>query len=120
MPELPEVETTLRGIEPAIALQVISGITVRQGSLRWPVTEGLAQIVEGQRVTQVRRRAKYLILNLEHGSMLIHLGMSGSLRLVQPDAELRKHDHIDVGCGLNRTIINYLVWALSPYQMISA
>ncbi|CAI8381544.1 MAG: Formamidopyrimidine-DNA glycosylase [SAR92 bacterium MED-G29] len=126
MPELPEVETTLRGIEPAIALQVISGITVRQGSLRWPVTEGLAQIVEGQRVTQVRRRAKYLIINLEHGSMLIHLGMSGSLRLVQPDAELRKHDHIEMRMG-NGAILRYhdprrfgcWLWSESDHHQLS-
>ena len=78
MPELPEVETTLRGIEPWLANQRIVQITVRQPSLRWPVTVGMATIVQGQLVLAVTRRAKYLIVELEYGSMLIHLGMSGS------------------------------------------
>ena len=94
MPELPEVETTLRGIEPWLANQRIVQITVRQPSLRWPVTVGMATIVQGQLVLAVTRRAKYLIVELEYGSMLIHLGMSGSLRLTARDADWRKHDHI--------------------------
>lgn len=106
MPELPEVETTLRGIEPAIAGQVIRRIQVRQGSLRWPVNPNLAQLVEGQTVRQLSRRAKYLLMHLEHGSMLVHLGMSGSLRLVQPNAELRKHDHIEMSMG-NGSILRF-------------
>ncbi|MDG1164268.1 MAG: DNA-formamidopyrimidine glycosylase family protein, partial [Porticoccaceae bacterium] len=106
MPELPEVETTLRGIEPAIVQQVISHFTVRQASLRWPVTVGISELVEGQRITLVYRRAKYLIIQLERGSMLIHLGMSGSLRLVQPGAELRKHDHIEMQMS-NGSVLRY-------------
>ena len=94
MPELPEVETTLRGIESAITGQVIRSIRVRQSSLRWPVNPNLAQLVEGQTVIRLSRRAKYLLMHLEHGSMLVHLGMSGSLHIVQPNTELRKHDHI--------------------------
>ena len=82
MPELPEVETTLKGIEPFIKEQKINKLIVRQGSLRWPVTEGIESIVEGQTVIAVSRRAKYLIMQLERGSMLVHLGMSGSLRVV--------------------------------------
>ena len=96
MPELPEVETTLRGVEPWIAGQIIDLVTVRQGSLRWPVTEGMAEIVQGQTVIGVKRRAKYLIIQLEYGSMLIHLGMSGSLRLTDRDLAWRKHDHIEM------------------------
>jgi|TARA_B110000240_G_scaffold33565_1_gene36329 formamidopyrimidine-DNA glycosylase len=96
MPELPEVETTLRGIEPWLANQRIVQITVRQPSLRWPVTVGMATIVQGQLVLAVTRRAKYLIVELEYGSMLIHLGMSGSLRLTARDADWRKHDHIEM------------------------
>tara|TARA_B110000046_G_scaffold183671_1_gene220282 strand:+ start:2622 stop:3428 length:807 start_codon:yes stop_codon:yes gene_type:complete len=96
MPELPEVETTLRGIEPWVAGQIIDLVTVRQGSLRWPVTKGMAAIVQGQTVLAVTRRAKYLILQLDHGSMLIHLGMSGSLRLTDRDLKWRKHDHIEM------------------------
>ena len=96
MPELPEVETTLKGIEPFIKEQKITRLIVRQGSLRWPVTEEIDVIVEGQTVIDVTRRAKYLIIQLERGSMLVHLGMSGSLRVVRPDTEWRKHDHIEL------------------------
>jgi formamidopyrimidine-DNA glycosylase len=96
MPELPEVETTLRGIEPWLTQQTIDKLTIRQASLRWPVTSGLSNLVEGQTILAVRRRAKYLIIQLEHGSMLVHLGMSGSLRVVEPETELRKHDHIEM------------------------
>jgi|TARA_B110000285_G_scaffold32894_1_gene34405 formamidopyrimidine-DNA glycosylase len=104
MPELPEVETTLRGIEPWIAGQVIDQVTVRQGSLRWPVTPNMAEIVQGQTVVAVTRRAKYLIIQLEHGSMLVHLGMSGSLRLTDRDLEWRKHDHIEMQLSNGSTL----------------
>ena len=106
MPELPEVETTLRGIEPWIADQIITQLNVRQGSLRWPVTPGLAKIAQGQKVCALRRRAKYLIMQLERGSMLIHLGMSGSLRLVEPETEWRKHDHIEMQMS-NGSVLRY-------------
>ncbi len=96
MPELPEVETTLRGIEPHIAGTVIEQLSVYNGSLRWPVTEGISEIVKGQRLLSLTRRAKYLLLHLEQGSMMIHLGMSGSLRLVDKNTERRKHDHIEM------------------------
>ena len=104
MPELPEVETTLRGVEPWIAGQIIDLVTVRQGSLRWPVTEGMAEIVQGQTVIGVKRRAKYLIIQLEYGSMLIHLGMSGSLRLTDRDLAWRKHDHIEMQLSNGSTL----------------
>ena len=96
MPELPEVETTLRGIEPHIAGTEVEQLRVFNGSLRWPVTEGLSEIVKGQRLLSLTRRAKYLLLHLERGSMMIHLGMSGSLRLVDKNTERRKHDHIEM------------------------
>jgi formamidopyrimidine-DNA glycosylase len=106
MPELPEVETTLRGVEPWIANQIITQLNVRQSSLRWPVTPGLAKIVQGQKVCALRRRAKYLIMQLERGSMLVHLGMSGSLRLVEPETEWRKHDHIEMQMS-NGSVLRY-------------
>jgi formamidopyrimidine-DNA glycosylase len=106
MPELPEVETTLRGIEPRLRGQHINQVTVRQPSLRWPVTDNLQAIVQGQQVKSIFRRAKYLILELEQGSMLIHLGMSGSLRLVTLGAEWRKHDHIEMQMS-NGSVLRY-------------
>jgi len=104
MPELPEVETTRRGIKPWVHQQKIVRLIIRQGSLRWPVTEGLPELVRGQIIVGVMRRAKYLILKLEHGSMLVHLGMSGSLRVAKPDTPWRKHDHIELQLGNGATL----------------
>ncbi|MFN2381554.1 MAG: bifunctional DNA-formamidopyrimidine glycosylase/DNA-(apurinic or apyrimidinic site) lyase [Guyparkeria sp.] len=96
MPELPEVETTRRGIEPFLAGHQIEGVTVRDPRLRWPVREDLPQFLTGRPVKAVERRAKYLLLCLDHGDrVLIHLGMSGSLRLEDPGNPPRKHDHVE-------------------------
>jgi formamidopyrimidine-DNA glycosylase len=94
MPELPEVETTRRGIEPHLVGKSVREVIVRHRGLRQPVSESLDDIV-GDRFTAVRRRAKYLILDLRHsGCLLVHLGMSGSLRIAEPSADFKKHDHI--------------------------
>lgn len=95
MPELPEVETTLRGIAPHLEGQTISGLLVRNPSLRWPVPPEVAR-AEGQQVVLCRRRAKYLLVELQRGGLMIHLGMSGSLRVCDPDDRPRKHDHVDI------------------------
>lgn len=96
MPELPEVETTLRGIEPALSGRVVEQVVVRNASLRWPVTDEVCR-AEGQRVARCRRRAKYLLIELEEqGGLLIHLGMSGSLRICAAGDAPRKHDHFDL------------------------
>ncbi len=96
MPELPEVETTCRGIRPHVEGHTVSNVIVRNGRLRWPVDEGLAEIVGGRVLRAVSRRAKYLLLRFDVGILLVHLGMSGSLRVVNPSAAVGKHDHIDV------------------------
>jgi formamidopyrimidine-DNA glycosylase len=96
MPELPEVETTCRGIAPALVGERISEVIVREPRLRWRVPRGLAQRAQGQQVRAVRRRAKYLIVDLERGAMIIHLGMSGSLRVLTANAVPLTHDHIDI------------------------
>jgi formamidopyrimidine-DNA glycosylase len=95
MPELPEVETTLRGIKPHLLNQRTSRVIIRNPNLRWPVpTETLK--AEGQKFISLNRRGKYLLLKMEKGGLIIHLGMSGSLRiLLQPQAP-EKHDHIDI------------------------
>ena len=97
MPELPEVETTLRGIAPALQGRCITDIVVRNPSLRWPVPVEVGQAA-GQEVSACRRRAKYLLLDLagRRGGLMIHLGMSGSLRVCPADEEPRKHDHVDI------------------------
>ncbi|WP_028450414.1 bifunctional DNA-formamidopyrimidine glycosylase/DNA-(apurinic or apyrimidinic site) lyase [Chitinibacter tainanensis] len=96
MPELPEVETTRRGIEHHLLQQTIADIIVRNPRLRWPVPAELAQILPGQTILSVRRRAKYLLLEVERGTVLIHLGMSGNLRVLTENYPAEKHDHIDL------------------------
>ncbi|MFT7218774.1 MAG: formamidopyrimidine-DNA glycosylase [Candidatus Azotimanducaceae bacterium] len=96
MPELPEVETTRRGIEPHILNRPIARVLVRQASLRWPVSPELSQMLVGQTFTAIDRRAKYLLFETGSGRMMVHLGMSGSLRLAAIDHPLKKHDHIDI------------------------
>jgi formamidopyrimidine-DNA glycosylase len=95
MPELPEVETILRGISPALSGRTISEVRVRNAALRWPVTDEVEQAC-GQRISGLQRRAKYLLITLESGGLMIHLGMSGSLRICAEDDEPRKHDHVDI------------------------
>ena len=96
MPELPEVETTRSGIAPYCEGQTIDRIQVRNSALRWPVPEDIAARMEGQVIRTVERRAKYLFLNLDHGSAIVHLGMSGSLRIITDNTPEQKHDHIDL------------------------
>lgn len=95
MPELPEVETTRRGVGPHLVGQRIERIVVRDRRLRWPVPDAVWR-AEGQRVATLERRAKYLLAGLERGGLLMHLGMSGSLRIVAAGADARTHDHFDL------------------------
>lgn len=95
MPELPEVETTCRGIAPHIEGQTIKQVIIRQPKLRWPVPETLAQTLTGLSIQSVSRRAKYLLFSTASGTMLLHLGMSGSLRIISSGQAAGKHDHID-------------------------
>jgi formamidopyrimidine-DNA glycosylase len=95
LPELPEVETTLQGIAPALRGRTICEVRVRNMALRWPVTDEV-QLACGQRVTHIHRRAKYLLIELETGGLMIHLGMSGSIRICDENDEPLKHDHVDI------------------------
>ena len=96
MPELPEVETTRRGIEPHVMGKSVTEVIVRRHDLRQPVSEDLSEI-EGHEIRGVQRRSKYLLLTIEDGStLLIHLGMSGSLRVIPPSADWKTHDHVGV------------------------
>ena len=96
MPELPEVETTRRGIAPHVEGRVIERVLLRRGDLRWPIPRAIRSALPGQRVETVERRAKYLLLHTQAGSALLHLGMSGMLRVLPPDAPLGAHDHVDI------------------------
>jgi len=95
MPELPEVETTVRGIEPFLAGRRIRDIRVREPRLRWPVNREVEK-AKGRRVTGVTRRAKYILVHLDDGNLLIHLGMSGSIRVLEQPPEPGRHDHFDI------------------------
>ncbi len=101
MPELPEVETTCRGVRPHLVGRTVMSLTVREDRLRWPVPAALKRL-EGHRVEAVERRAKYLLIRNPVGTAIVHLGMSGSLRVSEPALELRKHDHVllDLDSGL--------------------
>lgn len=95
MPELPEVEVSKLGITPHIKDEVIAEIIVRQPQLRWLVPDELQQL-KGQKITSIERRAKYLLLNTQRGAIIIHLGMSGSLRVLLHQHPAGKHDHVDL------------------------
>jgi formamidopyrimidine-DNA glycosylase len=96
MPELPEVEVTCRGIAPALTGNRVFAVIARTPALRYPLPENLEQKLVGQRLAAVSRRGKYLLLDFGHGHLLIHLGMSGSLRLVPAGQPAEKHDHFDL------------------------
>lgn len=99
MPELPEVETTCRGVRPHVEGKTLNAVVVRNARLRQEVDPQLEDHVGGQVLRRVGRRAKYLLLDFEHGSLIIHLGMSGSLRVVEAGTPAAAHDHVDLVFG---------------------
>ncbi len=104
MPELPEVETTRRGLAPHLEGRRITGVTLRRPDLRWPIPAEINQILPGQHITGVRRRAKYLLFDTEPGSALLHLGMSGCLRVLPPSTTIGPHDHVDFALDSRRVL----------------
>ncbi len=96
MPELPEVETTRRGVEPALSGQIPREVVVRCERLRWPVPVPELRAWCGAPIERVGRRGKWLILSSERGHVLIHLGMSGCLRVLPAETPPQKHDHVDL------------------------
>jgi len=96
MPELPEVETTLRGIKPHIEHQLIKDIIIRHYQLRWPVPRDLQDKLKHKKIKKIERRAKYLLISVAEGTIILHLGMSGSLRILAQPLLPKKHDHIDI------------------------
>ncbi|UDG81299.1 Formamidopyrimidine-DNA glycosylase [Candidatus Profftia lariciata] len=105
MPELPEVETICRGIEPYLVGYSIQNLIVRQANLRWPISNELIKL-KNKIVLSVQRRAKYLLIELNNGWIIIHLGMSGVLRILKIDTPVHKHDHIDMVLS-NGIILRY-------------
>ncbi len=96
MPELPEVETTLRGIEPHLKGRTIIEIIIRDHRLRWPVPDSLKNEAVDQTIKSVKRRGKYLLIETATGTVILHLGMSGNLRILPASSPPKKHDHIDL------------------------
>ncbi len=104
MPELPEAETTVRGVRPVVVGRQIHRVVVRERRLRWPVSRGLDRTLRGCQVASVSRRAKYILLNFSHGTLMIHLGMSGRLRVVPANTPCVKHDHVDFVLNSGRVL----------------
>ncbi|MFV2056322.1 MAG: bifunctional DNA-formamidopyrimidine glycosylase/DNA-(apurinic or apyrimidinic site) lyase [Thiohalomonadales bacterium] len=96
MPELPEVEISVRGIRPYLQDKRVSTVIIRQAKLRWPIPTTLAKNLVGQRINKIERRAKYLLFYCETGTLIMHLGMSGSLRILKATSPPEKHDHVDI------------------------
>ncbi len=123
MPELPEVETTRRGIAPHLLGQTIERVVVRDRRLRWPIPEDLDVRLSGQRIEAVERRAKYLLIRVQSGTLIAHLGMSGSLRLVPAELPAAKHEHVDILLGSGQALrytdprrFGALLWSQLPLQ----
>ena len=95
MPELPEVEVTRRGLAPHLAGRVITGVKVREPRLRWPVPQAVRRLA-GQAIRSIKRRGKYLLVDCGSGHLILHLGMSGSLRVIPATTPPAKHDHVDL------------------------
>jgi len=104
MPELPEVETTRLGLAPHLVGRQVQRVTLRRPDLRWPIPPEISQTLPGQRIDAVHRRAKYLLFETAAGSALVHLGMSGCLRVLPASTPPGAHDHVDLGIGQRRVL----------------
>lgn len=123
MPELPEVETTRRGIEPWVLDHHICEVVVRDRRLRWPVPQDIHQKMSGRIVRSVERRAKYLLIGTDAGTAILHLGMSGSLRVIESEEPAGKHDHVDICFDSGKALrfrdprrFGCLLWSNEPLQ----
>lgn len=123
MPELPEVETTRRGIEPACLNQHVTNVIIRNRALRWPIPDDLEQAIIGITFSSIQRRAKYLLLKSGSGTVIIHLGMTGSLRVLEEPPPPEKHDHFDLQLSNGITLryrdprrFGALLWTTDPIE----
>jgi len=123
MPELPEVETTRRGLLPHLVGRRVRDVVVRNRNLRWPVTRDLGKRLRGAQVGAIRRRGKYLLMDFPDGHLLVHLGMSGKLSVVPADTPPRKHDHVDLHLDDGKTLrltdprrFGAMLWLPSPAE----
>lgn len=121
MPELPEVETSRRGIAPWLEQQQVVSVKVRERRLRWPVPAAIDRELPGKFIRSLRRRAKYLLFGTDGGTLMLHLGMSGSLRIIDPDEPAGKHDHVDIVIASGKALrfrdprrFGSLLWTADP------
>lgn len=96
MPELPEVEVTRRGVAPHLEAHAVQAVVTRRAGLRWPFPPDLDRCLAGRTVGRTGRRGKYLLIGFEHGTLIVHLGMSGHLRVLPPDTPPQRHDHFEL------------------------
>jgi formamidopyrimidine-DNA glycosylase len=111
MPELPEVETTRRGLSEHLIGATITDVIIRNPNLRWPIPKNLPKLLRGQKILTLTRRAKYLLADCGNGTLILHLGMSGSLRILPHDTPPEKHDHFDLVLSPPTTVRAELVEA---------
>jgi formamidopyrimidine-DNA glycosylase len=123
VPELPEVETSRRGIAPWLEQQEVSDVIVRDRRLRWPVPDDIELRLSGQTIRSVDRRAKYLLFDTGSGTAMLHLGMSGSVRIIDQDEPAGKHDHVDIRLESGKALrfrdprrFGSLLWAEDPFE----
>ena len=124
MPELPEVETTRRGLAPLLTGKRIGKVEVLNARLRWPVPANLASVLKGRSLRAIDRRAKYLLFRFSHGTLIGHLGMSGSMWVCPPATNLRKHDHVRIRFGRDLELryhdprrFGFLLWTSEPAEL---
>lgn len=123
MPELPEVETSCRGIAPWVLNQKVRGVVVRDRRLRWPIPGDIDRNLPGQVIRSLQRRAKYLLFETSVGTAMLHLGMSGSLRVIDADEPAGKHDHVDIQFDSGKAVrfrdprrFGSLLWTRKPFE----
>ncbi len=123
MPELPEVETSRRGIAPWVEGQTVTKVIVRERRLRWPVPPEIDRELPGQTIRSLSRRAKYLLFKTDAGTAMLHLGMSGSVRIIDADEPAAKHDHVDIQLESGKALrfrdprrFGSFLWARDPFE----
>lgn len=121
MPELPEVETSRRGIAPWLEQQRVVKVTIRERRLRWPVPLAIDRELPGRFINSLRRRAKYLLFATDAGTLMLHLGMSGSIRIADPGEPAGRHDHVDIEAANGKALrfrdprrFGSLLWTADP------
>ena len=125
MPELPEVETTRKGLEQLITDKKITSVHIYKKKLRWEIPFHLKKTLKGQSIKKISRRAKYLLIHFDIGQLVVHLGMSGSISVVQSFEPLKKHDHFELKLDNSKSLrfhdprrFGSILWQ-KPYEILS-